>query len=196
MAHATIVDESVKTSNVKAHFAVTVTESFEENLLSQAGVKKHSNFYTVRPHAEYVYTVFPKSGHVNVSGIKSFESVGAATNHFLQSLCVSVCSPIQCDNSTTSGKLSRPVALFKFDELARREKNLPFSVSIRPHFFPAVLLRSKNTSNKSEGNEDQTGSIIIFSNGKFVIVGCKSHSAIEWTKEKLSSILVDLDTGK
>lgn len=162
--------------NVKVHFKT------HKNLIipkkTQALCITHSNFITLRS-TPYVFVIFAKSGHVNVSGIRNFEDIKNIIPKIKDQLCVDVQeSDIVIDNSTASGQISN--INLNFHKLQKQAIANNVLVILRPHFFPSALIRQKKTSERII-----KGTIILFQNGKFIIVGCKSYSAIEETFKQL-----------
>ena len=160
-------------SNVKIHFKsfITVLEEKHKEGLTFNYISDNANFVTFRINGggKAVFTLFPKSGHVNVSGIPSFNNVqdtlSAFNNHFGSHI---VSSDVCVDNSTASGQIQlQNSALYKLIPLS---KPYGYTVSIRPHYFPSAVIRSTTPRKKP--------TIILFSNGRFIIVGGKSWRSI------------------
>ena len=165
-------------NNVKVHVRVAggviVPTDFEDDKLTQ-----YSNFVVCRL-ANFVYTVFPKKGHVNISGIRNFAQIPSAVTVFNSRFHTNII-PINVvvDNSTASGKLSKPVQLHSL--LAHRHPDI--TISIRPHYFPSAVIRSLSSSSLPKSR-----TIILFANGKYNIVGAKSEQEIRQTVETLCAI--------
>lgn len=165
--------------NIKVHFKTHQNLIIPPQTLSVC--TSHSNFLTLR-NAPYVFTIFAKSGHVNVSGIRGFEDIKTLVMRIKDQLDVDVQpSNIKIDNTTASGRLTsdRP----PLQSLPCRAAAHKVLVSLRPHFFPSALIRQKKSETKSK-----KGTIILFQNGKFIIVGCKSIPAIQETYDQLCAI--------
>lgn len=135
-----------------------------------------------------MYTIFPESGHVNVSGIKHFHECDHVTLFFEQLFNTRVTSTFHIDNSTSTGTLANNVILpldltrlIGFDG-----HSLPYSctISLRPHYvFPGVLIRpSRQTANI-------ISTCILFRSGKFNIVGAKNQGQIQRTTVALQDII-------
>ena len=168
------MSHTFQVKNVKVHFKT------HKNLIipkkTQPLCTTHSNFITLRS-TPYVFVIFAKSGHVNVSGIRNFEDIKNIIPTVKDQLCVDVqASDIVIDNSTASGQISK----INFHDLQKHASTHNVLVILRPHFFPSALIRQKKTSQNIV-----KGTIILFQNGKFIIVGCKSYSAIEETFHQL-----------
>jgi TATA-box binding protein (TBP) (component of TFIID and TFIIIB) len=125
-------------------------------------VKIFHNFYTFKKE-KLNFTLFPKSGHVNCSGLKNEQFLITAQteakkifNYF------PVKSEITITNSTWSGTLTN-----KRLNIVHLRNNFPHNrgrISLRSGIFPGAVIRQTNKP-----------SIIIFSNGKFIIVGARSQ---------------------
>lgn len=165
--------------NVKVHFKTVPNLVLPSQTLSLC--THHSNFVSLR-HTPYAFVIFAKSGHVNVSGIETFEDIKNIVPVVKHQLGVDIHPDnIKIDNSTASGKLQSNN--FHLLDLQSRAASLGVLVSIRPHFFPSALIRQKKRLS-TRGK----GTIILFQNGKFIIVGCRSLSTIEDTYNQLCAI--------
>lgn len=181
--------------NVKIHFKVidkflTIPPSLEDS------TKYHSNFATVRINP-YVFIMFLKSGHVNVSGIKNFEDINTAIQVFNRHFSLNIHRDnITIDNSTASGEFNHSIILQKLRQIPSNLR-----VSIRPYCFPSALIRpppnhkkgnsyiKKTNKEKTSENTVDIASIILFANGKYIIVGAKSEHQILTTFKKLSDMV-------
>lgn len=170
-AHTHIMCYSVH--NVKFHFKTPRTPALP---LHKAPTVKKKNFHILKIQ-HVVYSIF-LSGHVNVTGVKSFDNIPLAVKDFadifgvLYDLCI---SSAVVDNSTATVAIANksPVSLYKLKDL------FPYSsVSLRPYFFPGAVIRRKNKC-----------TIIAFSSGKFVILGAKSLEEIEETAKEICAII-------
>ena len=159
--------QQYKVHNVKVHWKWTSSEEIS----MPEGATRHSNFFTVR-YRHYVYCVFDKNKHINASGIKDFDDIKGAVNAFNVQFHTNIdVNNISVDNTTVSGKLDTElysVCISKI--LAEKEKHFA-NVKIRSRVFPSIIIRPKNKS----------GTIILFNNNKFIIVGCKSRELVHNT---------------
>lgn len=181
----------VKTRNVKGHFRVSSSPILVPETLKKHTVQ-YSNFWTFRPGGQsignLVYVVFPSAGYVNVSGLNDFDVGEYAKQHFINLFEIDGdVSDFIVDSSTASGvfdvpaeegtDLSRLLTLMTSSEGERPQ--YPCTISIRPCYFPSALIRPKSAF------KNTIATCIIFSNGKFVVVGSKSKAQTERTINNL-----------
>ena len=176
-------------------------------------VRQHSNFWTVRlgHDGDVVYVVFARSGHVNVSGLKTlFEfSARRAVARFERAFACKASSPFIVDNSTAAGRFygggggggggsaanngNSNDSRLPLNRLYRRLSPLqqqPLTVSIRPDHFPSALLRP------ARGQPAGTlCTCIIFPNGKYIIVGGRSRSQIDNTFREAGRLVDGIVVG-
>ena len=133
-----------------------------------------------------VYTIFPQKGYVNVSGVRGFDRIPLAVNLFNDAFKSHVkLAETVVDNSTssgrllccthrTSGKLSLP-RFKRFLDTDPRARQQRLCLGLRPFHFPGGILRFRSDCCKKK----KLGSVILFSNAKYVIVGAKSTEDIQ-----------------
>lgn len=166
--------------NVKVHWKIThLPLVIPINIKHQ--VIHYTNFLTWRQYG-YVYTIFLKNGHVNVSGIKNFKAIKGAMETFNDQFDTNIqFDNITVDNTTASGRLPQEkICLYRLAKDHKQENEL--TISIRPHYFPSAVIRQKQ---KKEEGKRRKGTIVLFSNGKYNILGCKTKESIEKTFEQL-----------
>lgn len=178
--HPVTKDCQYSVSNVKVHFNVGKSIDIPEHLQSFA--VHHSNFLTLRLN-KFVCTIFPKNGHVNISGIQNFKQIKEAVQEINNQFGFDIREDnIVVDNSTASGHLKRRIKLFQLKRFSDKENVI---ISIRPHYFPSALIRSKRLSSDRR-------TTILFANGKFIIVGSKSPGEIDSTFKQLCALTDNL----
>lgn len=174
--------------NVKVHWKCKPSDKI---VIPDHGIQ-HSNFFTVR-YCHYVYIVFEKSFHINASGIRDFDDIKGAVQTFNTHFSTSIdWTNISVDNCTASGKLDltkHNVCIPKI--LAEKDKH-GVQVRVRSHIFPSVIIRQAATSKRSKSRKK--GTIILFGNNKFIIVGCKSHASVYDTFHSLCVLTSRLST--
>lgn len=186
-------------NNVKAHFRVTPDIGIPTALRPFVECSG-CNYWTVRPPPSLVldnklrncsltYVVFPKSGHVNVSGLRDFTDCEIAQDRFTHLFSVSVVKSVIADNSTAVGNLPvKQLNLHRVYLVVQRlltDDIVPCTVSLRPQHFPSALLRPKRES------KNRISTVILFGNGKFIIIGAKSIDQMNRTLENLKQIVFD-----
>lgn len=176
--------------NIKAHFKLKhETKPFEFESTLPPALRHHAvrkgNFTIYRDH-EYkkvVFTLFHFSRHVNLTGVRSYTALEEAVKRFGE-LVNEIIPPanVVIDNSTASGRIWTDgrayldISLLK--DILRRDEKSSSTLSIRSDFFPGAVLRRKGFS-----------SVIIFSSGKFIIVGGKSPWHIQEAYQRLLAFI-------
>lgn len=170
--------------NVKAHWKWTNKNNNNKFVMPPHAVQ-HSNFFTVR-YNQYVYSVFDKSSHINVSGIRNFDDIKGAVMMFNAQFSADInVNNISVDNCTASGKLEKNHIVCVQKILAEREKH-SVHVRIRSRIFPSIIIRQ--AKRRQLQGEEKRGTIILFSNKKFIIVGCNSLSSVQKTFQTLCAL--------
>lgn len=157
--------------NVKCHFRIpsfdlpVIDLLFRRRAYKDGGilrpVKITNNFAVLRNR--YVYTIFT-SGFVNVTKINCECKVQLAVTHLeeLLQICTGLeDNPAVIDNIQASGNFFRYVNLLKFKRYVKQITDI--RVSYNPEHFPGLNLKFGNR-----------GTILIFTSGKYSIVGAKS----------------------
>jgi len=183
MAQSNLTHSTYNVKNVKIH--VNVHKPIIVPNYLQDRSKQHSNFTVIRVDG-FVFILFLNSGFANISGIKNFESIKGAVDSFNHHFSTTIQREhIVIDNSTASGKLAgkNNVHLHKLINSPIID-SAHLSVSIRPHYFPSATIRGKPNqicSKRKQKCRVDFATCVIFSNGKFIIVGGKSINQIENT---------------
>ncbi len=178
---------SSQTKNVKLHFKIKQQlETTAQQFI--ASTVTHHNFDVIRFHnSKLVISVFGKSGHVNMTGIDSFQQIASSLRLFNEAFVDQhvTLEDCQVDCSTSKGRLCQgcmaaaglssslthsKLNLYCLGELFKGPSS-PFIFSHRPHFFPGALLRSA-------GACTARGSVIVFSSGNYVLIGPKSAEGV------------------
>lgn len=197
-SHKNLVVQGKRISNIKVHFNIPKTERarlLSPQLHHHGKVKSFGNFFTFRPFTHhFVFIVFPQSGHVNASGIKDIKFFGELLTCFAECSNTTRLRPAEViiDNITASGRFSSSSSsspqkeVFNLPRLFQLPSLGVFKASLRPHLFPSALLRARKASPSSA--QDRLGSVILFSNGKFVIVGSRSLFSVAITLAHLHHV--------
>lgn len=134
--------------------------------------KKKSNFFVLRE--KFVYVIF-YTGHVNITGAKSRDAINEACSDLsviLNKLDLTL-SRLIIDNICLSGSLPHTLNLVTFsNQLLQDCVNFSFN----PRKFPGLSFPSTKQS---------SGTTIVFTSGKFIIVGLKHEEAIRDAKSQL-----------
>ena len=158
--------------NLKIH---VYSQPLNLQYLAEKIQKHHRNFITLRQD-HYAFVVFEKRGYVNISGIRGFSDIIPSLKAFQRLTGVKLNpSGIHIDNSTSCGAFIDTIDISKLVKTVASSKVA--YIRVRPHYFPAALIRPFDRK--------KFGSIILFRNGKFIIVGPKSRVQIEETRDLL-----------
>lgn len=142
------------------------------------------------------FIVFPCSGSVIATGIRSSVDTLSAIALFSSLIDVDAAAPAawprKVVNSTYVGKVfcrdgrsaistHRSLARFKRDQsrCRRRKDKSDVSISFRPQFFPGGLIRWS----------DAPGSVNLFNNGKYVVVGVRKEGEARLLCRRLSALI-------
>ena len=183
---------SSSTCNVKGHFYVQTPITLPEHI--EPHIVRRNNFWTFRRPSDFsfVYVIFPRRGYVNVSGIKAFDECERALTTFEQLFHALATSGFCVDNSTASGcfTLHDSHQRLHLPDLLRVRDTHPCTISIRPDYFPAALVRPTAAAATAPALEQHSiSTCILFANGKFIIVGSKSPEQTTRTVLNLESLV-------
>jgi TATA-box binding protein (TBP) (component of TFIID and TFIIIB) len=142
-----------------------------KNVKNKPVFKKHHNFIVFRNG--YVCIVFAKSGVVNITGISAPSLISHAVLQFCSDFCLrrKDVGVATVDNTTASGSFNRHIDLRRLKKLVNSGVDKPSlitSAAFNTNYFPACFCKSY----------ERLGTSIIFSSGKYNIVGGKSRSNI------------------
>lgn len=171
--------------NLKAHFKLDTTVKLNTffNVLSDEEKTKQLfkkiNFSIFRDSQckKIVYTIFHNSSHVNVTGIPTLKELNFALFRFNKQLQQNIkIDDVVIDNITAVGFIwenkKEKINLIPIEEHIRSLKLPLTTVNLRPDFFPGAVIRTKGY-----------GTVILFSSGKYIIVGCKSECQLQMTQK-------------
>ena len=158
--------------NIKIHFqslykAISVIKQVLEDKLTSGEhtIKKHNNFYVYRE--KYVYIIFPKRGYINCTKLSSYQDIKPAIDHFYTKFNIEKYDYFfKIDNIQASGQMIwKTIDLNKFKLYVNQKTNA--KAVYNPSHFPGLNIRVPNK-----------GTIILFSSGKYTIVGSKEENDI------------------
>ena len=158
--------------NIKIHFEVCPSQlsQFRARVseMEHCGhLTRHSNFLTLSKNSseytkQFTFIVFPSRGYANATGLRDYTQLSACVDDFCAAFHLSrrhLKPGIAIDNITASGCLSHELDLRK---LMRELANSPHSVFYNINHYPGLKFKVKNL-----------GTAILFSSGKYTIVGLK-----------------------
>lgn len=148
---------------------------------------KYNNFVVIR--ADYIFTVFIPHGSINITGIPgpNFSNITEALNSFCRIVNINsddILKPI-IDNISASGRYNNEIDLKRLkEELNSSERNPLFkSSSFNRSVFPAAFCKTNGI-----------GTISVFRNGKYNIIGAKCQDDITKLYSKLIAAIATLST--
>lgn len=125
---------------------------------------KHLHNFVVFKKDKLTFSLFTKSAHVNSSGTSSFEGVDATLAEANALFGVEIpSSDVKVSSSTWSGRFAHTLLSIPATKCALEEKRPLIRVSLRSALFPGAVIR-----------EDHSPTLILFRNGKYIVVGAKS----------------------
>ena len=158
--------------NVKIHFKIraeaipTLIRGLLKNRISSHLVR-HGNLIVLK--YKFVFIIFETSGFINATGIKSLEEIRKCLKVFRIILNIRKrdIRNITVDNITASGNFDQQLNLYKIRQKIHANHNLQKSVlaNYNRDIFPGLFLKYK-----------KIGTIILFSSGKYSIVGIKCRA--------------------
>ena len=146
------------------------------------------NFY-VFGHRSLSFTVFPKSGHVIVTGVRDHCAVDSVLRRFSRALRLpveEVRRSAKVVNSTFDGHICceweggsacQALARFKRSSAGELHKR-DVQVSFRSQFFPGARVRYKDL-----------GTVNLFNNGKYILVGVKEGERAQTLHREICAIM-------
>ena len=144
---------------------------------------KRYNFYMIKDEIEtkYSFIIFPRSKNIIISGIENYNKINHVLSLFAKNIGISTISNVKYKvvNSTYTGIITYEKHTSTFKLLKNRKKeNENFTINFRSQFFPACKIKW-----------NKLGTINIFNNGKYVIVGVKSEEQAQELREKLCALM-------
>jgi TATA-box binding protein (TBP) (component of TFIID and TFIIIB) len=164
------------------HFAIhkPFLSTFQERLESYSHkqqVKKYSNYIVLSKsnNCPFTYIIFPINGYINVTGLKNYTNIIESVKFICDNFHLSRhhCGNITIDNLTISGFIGFEISLseifYHFCEYYYTRYNI--------NIYPGLQIRFP-----------KLGTIIIFSSGKYTIVGAKCLDNAKIIIQKLQPI--------
>lgn len=165
------VQKLLSISNVKISVKVKSKTKAIRRFKERFGYTKESPSFFVCRICKLVFIVY-YSGHINVTGIRSHDEINQVLNFLLAVPGIKRIESYQIDNITSSGQLSKRV--FK-------SQGVPFAQYLHNDFFVKYFDAVKYTPQHFPGaflRIEALGTVVLFSSGKFNIVGCSTPEGI------------------
>jgi TATA-box binding protein (TBP) (component of TFIID and TFIIIB) len=163
------VDQPPRQFNVVFHFKVPRRDKVFTPL--EGFSARHFHNFIVLRRGKVTFTLFFKSGHVNSSGTETFDQISAtltlANKLFDTDLTT---KDITITSSTWSGCFNHTALNIPSTRESLHLAVRHIRVSLRPSRFPGAVIRRKNHP-----------TLVVFRNGKYVIVGAKSAESVSTT---------------
>lgn len=171
--------------HIKGHFKIerekisSLIERLNElEHSSNHTIKKYHNFYVYR--CDFIFVIFPISAFVNIINLKSFSDIDKAFETFCDIFHFSrihLQNSFKIDNITASGSFNNNIDLHKIRTLIKS----PNSTSYKPEYFPGCFIKIFSL-----------GSLILFRNGSYSIVGAKCQNHVDQIFQKVMTILTEI----
>lgn len=158
--------------NIKIHFEIkkNILKHFQQRVqeLNFCGhITKHTNFITLTKKntdyaAPFTYIIFPTRGFINATGIKNYNQLEECVGNFCAAFHLGLHQlkpKISVDNITASGRFEREIDLREIFLLLQRG---PHVTIYNVNHYPGLKFKVCNL-----------GTVILFSSGKYTIVGLK-----------------------
>ena len=190
--------EKYKIFNVKFHFSIKKylkNRVIKETDILKFKTKFWGNYHTVKTENKVVFSYFSLSGKVNVTGVKNFSQIPEILRKFNNVFGVKIrIKDVKIDCTTASGNYFEDKSQLEKRESTQFidlpeikqyiENNLLLSkkllITLYPRYFPSCVIRFK---------VEPFPTILLFSSGKFNIVGGKTNEKIKHSAELLFSVL-------
>ena len=158
-----------RVANVKVHVKLNKKLDLCSEVLCSA--RQYSSFCVLKLDT-FSVTVFPNCGFLNISGIRGFDQIPEAVKTCNKHLYVNIHpTSVIVDNSTAYGCLNYNLNLFELAKLHNGAQDV-FRIKIRQETFPAAVVQPVSNHNSLMKTS------LLFTNGKFTILGCKNHKEI------------------
>jgi TATA-box binding protein (TBP) (component of TFIID and TFIIIB) len=181
-----VLENVVVYFKVKHHLEnLSKSEAYLEEYISR---KPGRNFFILRIFS-CTFTVFPKSGHVNLTGLRRHNQIRPAINLFAKLFKLKRrLSKSKVSNTTYTGKInclippgkSTPIAKLLHDYKTSPSTPItPFKLEFRASHFPSILLKV-----------EEEGTITVFNSGYYIIIGCKNYRQAKKLHKALCVIML------
>jgi TATA-box binding protein (TBP) (component of TFIID and TFIIIB) len=162
-------DGEPKLQNLTVGFKYDTTATsanLKEHLIKARGLTDLGNYVILKDQFTFLITF--ESGHVTLTGLRAFSDIRIAQRKILRILKIkfrSVTRSIKVYNLCASGKLNQTFNLNNLKSVLALNETWTFTFNTA--FFPGLFTKLPNL-----------GTITIFQNGKFTIVGSKTIATV------------------
>ena len=134
------------------------------------------------------FTVFPKRGSVIATGVGKESEIVDAIKTFARDSGAGVCTPPdewerRTVNSTYVGRIINEVGIYRtlsaIRERIKEQNDTSISLQFRSQFFPGILIKWSGAR----------GSVNVFDNGHYVVVGVRSDAEANILFEQLCALM-------
>ena len=154
------------------------------------------NFVIFRPPNGFVYTIF-HSGHINITNLKSVDEIHQAVCFIVDTLNLpqTLNEAYQIDNISANGTLHLVSKFNSLQKLCEKIQELDESFEVSKisyetqRFSGATIRRSGYFKKNVKGN----GTVLLFNNSKFIIVGAKSLDHVKQIHDWLEIVTYHAD---
>ena len=174
----------LKVSNIKISIKTKVSRKnlihFKNNFVCG---KQTFSFFVYR-HTNFILTIY-YNGHINLTGIRDISRVKQVITFLHKTVRIKRILSLKIDNSTVTGQIKNKFLSkekpFLYYICAISEQDCFDSVTYRRQIFPGAFLKV-----------NKCGTIVIFSSGKFNIVGCKNAKQVILLLNKLLKCIISI----
>lgn len=174
-----LVMATFRLGNIKGSFKYSKTENNCElisRLMNEKSIKQHKNFFVLRD--TFVYIIFPTSGYVNVTKIKTIPEIKSAIQDFTQITGIFPESRFKIHNIHAFGSFAEVPNLHKLQRELKNLKPEKTIVSFNPSFFHGLKIKIEHL-----------GTFVLFQSGNFSFLGARSISKLQKLAHNISTII-------
>lgn len=180
---------SCEIRNIKASLKLPVVKDFQDILVwcfkTKTRVKKFPNFLMIYLPKSARISVFKASSkktdtklqHWNITGVDNFSDLNTIVNiicDLVQVAKENIIGPT-IDNISAKGKLSNQSSLI-LENCAKLCRDIGYSCRINREITSALHIKP---SIKVQEDKSISGTVLLYSSGNYLLIGCKSNSDCE-----------------
>lgn len=171
-------------SNIKGNFKIKIkNNNLKDRCKNLDSVKIFHNFLVIKNI--FTYIVFYSSGHINFTGVNHFFKIKKCIKHFLNILKLKKHDykilTIKIDNITCSGKFGKYLNLKKLKKevISNKQSEIEnIQVTSNTSYFSGTFVKFP-----------KIGTVIIFPNGSYSMVGIKCRKNITILFHKVTALI-------